>query len=94
MAFPPSSGDARLRTERIAILALFVGAVTIAFAPILVRLSELGPSATGFHRFLLAIPLYWAIATTLPRAAAGAAPRQGPTYSDTFTQSVEQDADY
>tara|TARA_X000001382_G_scaffold109049_1_gene85159 strand:+ start:6005 stop:6424 length:420 start_codon:yes stop_codon:yes gene_type:complete len=26
--------------------------------------------------------------------AAGAAPRQGPTYSDTFTQSVEQDADY
>lgn len=70
MAFLPSSGDARLRTERIAILALFVGAVTIAFAPILVRLSELGPSATGFHRFLLAIPLYWAIAATLPRPAA------------------------
>lgn len=63
----PSSADARLRTERIAILALFIGAVTIAFAPILVRLSEVGPSATGFHRFLLAIPLYWAIAATLPR---------------------------
>ncbi len=69
MAPPPSTHDARLRLERIAILALFVGAVTIAFAPILVRLSEVGPSATGFHRFLLAIPLYWAIAATLPRAA-------------------------
>lgn len=70
MAAPPSPTDARLRTERIAILALFIGAVTIAFAPILVRLSELGPSATGFHRFLLAIPLYWAIAATLPRSEA------------------------
>ncbi|CAM9997813.1 unnamed protein product [Discosporangium mesarthrocarpum] len=70
MPLSSSSADARLRTERIAILALFVGAVTIAFAPILVRLSELGPSATGFHRFLLAIPLYWAIAATLPRAEA------------------------
>lgn len=70
MAPPSSSADARLRTERIAILALFVGAITIAFAPILVRLSEVGPSATGFHRFLLAIPLYWAIAATLPRPTA------------------------
>ena len=69
MSLSPSSTDARLRTERIAILALFIGAVTIAFAPILVRLSEVGPSATGFHRFLLAIPLYWAIAATLPRPA-------------------------
>lgn len=58
---------ARLRRERIAILAIFIGAVTIAFAPILVRLSELGPMATGFHRFLLAIPLYWLIAANLPR---------------------------
>ncbi len=69
MSLSPSSTDARLRTERIAILALLIGAITIAFAPILVRLSEVGPSATGFHRFLLAIPLYWAIAATLPRPA-------------------------
>ena len=68
MALSSPSAEARLRTERIAILALFVGAVTIAFAPILVRLSEVGPSATGFHRFLLAIPLYWAMTATLPRA--------------------------
>ena len=38
---------ARLRRERIAILAIFIGAVIIGFAPILVRLSELGPMATG-----------------------------------------------
>ena len=61
----------RLQRERIAILAIFVGAITIAFAPILVRLSELGPMATGFHRFLLAIPLYWLIAATLPRQDRG-----------------------
>lgn len=70
MAVSSPSVDSRLRLERIAILALFVGAVTIAFAPILVRLSEVGPSSTGFHRFLLAIPLYWAIAATLPRSDA------------------------
>ena len=69
MSLSPSSTDGRLRIERIAILALFIGAITIAFAPILVRLSEVGPSATGFHRFLLALPLYWAIAATLPRPA-------------------------
>ncbi len=67
---------AALRNERIAIAALFVGAITIAFAPILVRLSEIGPTATGFHRFLLAIPLYWAIQTVLPRKAAPAAARK------------------
>ena len=70
------SDPARLRRERIAILAIFIGAVTIAFAPILVRLSELGPMATGFHRFLLAIPLYWLIAAALPR-------REEPAGSET-----------
>ena len=85
MTLFPSTGDARLRAERIAILALFVGAVTIAFAPILVRLSELGPSATGFHRFLLAIPLYWAIAATLPRSVAEAGGSERPrTIRDFF----------
>jgi len=64
---PAPDAKNSLRTERIAILAVFVGAIIIAFAPILVRLSEVGPSSTGFHRFLLAIPLYWAIAATLPK---------------------------
>jgi len=34
-----------------------MGAVGIAFAPIFVRLSEVGPSATGFYRLGLAVPL-------------------------------------
>lgn len=55
-----------LRTERAAILAPLAGAVTTAFAPILVRLSEIGPSETAFYRFLLAVPLYWAIALVAP----------------------------
>ncbi len=57
---------AALRAERLAILALLAGAVTTAFAPILVRLSELGPSPTAFYRFLLAIPLYWLMALAVP----------------------------
>ncbi len=59
-----------LRAERLAILALLAGAVTIGFAPILVRLSELGPTATAGYRFLLAVPLYWAISAIAPQPAA------------------------
>ncbi|MCY4487050.1 MAG: DMT family transporter [Deltaproteobacteria bacterium] len=57
---------ALLRTERLSVLALFVGAVVTAFAPILVRLSEVGPSPTAFYRFLLALPVYWALALVVP----------------------------
>lgn len=41
------------------IAALFAGAVAIAFAPIFVRLSPVGPSATAFWRILLALPPLW-----------------------------------
>jgi drug/metabolite transporter (DMT)-like permease len=40
--------------------ALFGGAAGIAFAPIFVRLSEVGPSATAFWRLALALPALWA----------------------------------
>jgi drug/metabolite transporter (DMT)-like permease len=43
--------------QRIALAALFAGAIGIAFAPIFVRLSEVGPVATAFWRMLLALPL-------------------------------------
>ncbi|MGH8672144.1 MAG: DMT family transporter [Burkholderiales bacterium] len=46
-------------SSRIATTALLVGATAIAFAPIFVRLSELGPSATAFHRLFLALPALW-----------------------------------
>jgi drug/metabolite transporter (DMT)-like permease len=47
------------RPERLALPALLAGAIAIGFSPIFVRLSELGPIATGFHRLLLALPLLW-----------------------------------
>ena len=42
-----------------AIIVLLLGALCIAFAPIFVRLSELGPSATAFYRLLFALPVLW-----------------------------------
>lgn len=41
-------------------VALLGGALGIGFAPIWVRLSQVGPSATGFYRLLLALPFLWA----------------------------------
>jgi drug/metabolite transporter (DMT)-like permease len=40
-------------------LALALGATGIGFAPIFVRLSEVGPAATGFYRIALAQPVVW-----------------------------------
>jgi drug/metabolite transporter (DMT)-like permease len=42
--------------KRLAFLCLLAGAVGIAFAPLFVRGSEVGPSATAFYRLLLALP--------------------------------------
>jgi drug/metabolite transporter (DMT)-like permease len=46
-------------SQRTALPALVVGAIAIGFSPIFVRLSELGPIATGFYRLFLALPLLW-----------------------------------
>lgn len=59
-----------------ALAALFAGAVGIAFAPILVRLSEVGPVATAFWRVLLALPLV-ALWAALENRGNGAAPARG-----------------
>lgn len=45
--------------DRIALLALFGGATAIGVAPIFVRLSQVGPSATAFWRLTLALPALW-----------------------------------
>lgn len=47
-----SRGDA-------ALLSLIAGALAIALAPILVRVSELEPVATAFYRLAVALPLFW-----------------------------------
>jgi drug/metabolite transporter (DMT)-like permease len=41
------------------VLALLLGATAIGFAPLFVRLSELGPSATAFYRLFFALPILW-----------------------------------
>lgn len=45
--------------RRVGLLALLAGAAGISFAPIWVRLSEVGPSATAFYRVALALPVLW-----------------------------------
>jgi drug/metabolite transporter (DMT)-like permease len=45
------------RQSSAALAALFAGAIGIAFAPIFVRWSEVGPVATAFWRLFLALPL-------------------------------------
>ncbi len=54
---------------RWALAALFAGALCIAFAPILVRYSEVGPVATAFWRMALALPLLALWATLRSRGA-------------------------
>jgi drug/metabolite transporter (DMT)-like permease len=44
---------------RIALGILVTGAFAIGFAPIFVRLSEVGPAATAFWRLALAVPVFW-----------------------------------
>ncbi len=45
--------------NRLAFGALLAGATGIGFAPIFVRLSEVGPSATAFYRLFFALPFLW-----------------------------------
>jgi drug/metabolite transporter (DMT)-like permease len=45
--------------QPLALPAVLVGGIAIGFSPIFVRLSELGPVATGFYRLFLALPLLW-----------------------------------
>ncbi len=47
------------KTKTFALPILFVGAVGIAFAPIFVRLSDIGPVTTAFYRLLFAVPMLW-----------------------------------
>jgi len=44
---------------RLGFLALIGGATGIGFAPVFVKMSETGPTATAFYRLLFALPLLW-----------------------------------
>jgi drug/metabolite transporter (DMT)-like permease len=59
------------RLASLAFMGLLAGGCAIAFAPILVRLSDTGPVASAFWRTALAAPLLWAWALRAdPRPAA------------------------
>lgn len=49
-----------VKAQRTAFSTLLGGAICIGFAPVLVRLSDVGPSATAFFRLLFALPFLWA----------------------------------
>ena len=74
MAWSPSALSTAHRARR-PLVVLFVGALAISFAGILVRLSEVGPAATGFYRFLFALPvlgLWMVLADRAQQRRAGA----------------------
>lgn len=71
MTDPAAAG----RADRLALAALLLGACCIGFSPIFVRLSEIGPVATAFHRVLLALPLFGLLLAGRPAPAAAPAPR-------------------
>ncbi len=60
----------RAGRDRLGLVALFAGAAAIAFAPIFVRISELGPSATAFWRVAFAVPALYAWLAFEGRASA------------------------
>ena len=56
---PRSSRPSFLRpsARAFALIVLLIAACVLGLAPILVRLTETGPAAAGFWRFLFALPL-------------------------------------
>src|SRR5437879_3250539 len=48
-----------LHKPSFALPALVLGGICIGTAPIFVRLSEVGPTATAFHRMFWALPVLW-----------------------------------
>jgi len=51
--------SAHQSVDRTALIALIFGAACIGFAPIFAYESEVGPSATGFWRIALVVPVFW-----------------------------------
>ncbi len=60
--------------RQVAFLCLLAGGCAIAFAPILVRLSDTGPVASAFWRTALAVPLLWTWLAWAPDGPAPAVP--------------------
>jgi drug/metabolite transporter (DMT)-like permease len=66
-----------LKTTSLALPALLLGGIAIGASPIFVRVSELGPISTAFHRMLWAMPFLWLWAS-LAAGRGGSIVRQKP----------------
>jgi drug/metabolite transporter (DMT)-like permease len=64
--------------SRAAFLCLLAGGCAIAFAPILVRLSDTGPVASAFWRGALAAPVLWAWVLWKHKSSSQAGEGRGP----------------
>ncbi|RMF68718.1 MAG: DMT family transporter [Alphaproteobacteria bacterium] len=71
----------RNRQMRLAFLALLAGATGIGFAPIFVRIADVGPVSSAFWRMALALPplLVWRLWGATGRQRSIAPPRDGGT---------------
>ncbi len=69
--------------QGLALIALIIGALTLGMSPILVRLSELGPTASAFHRVFLALPVLWLWSALEKRQQAPASKPRAATISKT-----------
>jgi len=65
---PPTPRSEPRGSSRRALAAIIGGALLVAWSPILVRLSELEPTATAFYRMGLALPLLSLLAWLGPKA--------------------------
>jgi drug/metabolite transporter (DMT)-like permease len=76
---------AQHQAARLSLLLLVLGTALVALSPIFVRLSELGPTATAFHRAFLALPilLIWLRARG-PRLLQTDTPRKELSRKDRF----------
>ncbi len=54
-----ASAASSSHATRLALLALLAGAIALGGSGIWVKLSEIGPSATGFYRMAFAVPVFW-----------------------------------
>ncbi|GAB4575036.1 MAG: DMT family transporter [Rhodothalassiaceae bacterium] len=63
------------RYQALALLALLCGAIGIGFAPILVRLSDVGPVSSAFWRMTLSVPFLLLVLRFVPRRAVAAPAR-------------------
>jgi drug/metabolite transporter (DMT)-like permease len=84
MVHPMSTAAPLPLSARLALPALLLGATGIAFAPIFVRLSEIGPVSTAVWRLALSWPLLllWMTWEDRKNSKAGKPPRKPQTLGD------------